>query len=114
MKKYLYGNLSVYQVKRTFEMLHGDIYKLLIYKDETFKTKPFENNKDYEKFFTKLLYRLGSLNVIFKYPVSMLKVITLLQACLIEARKDNFNYILYRSMILDAQNCLDMVKSEVI
>ena len=112
--KYLYGNLSNYQVRETFKTLHGDIYKLLIYKDETFKTKPFEKDEDYEKFFIKLLYRLGSLNVIFKYPVLMLKVITLLQACLIETRKDDFNYAFYRSMILDAQNCLDMVKSEVI
>lgn len=111
--EYLYGKLSNYQVKKTFKNLHGDIHKLLIYKDENFEIKPFEKDDDYEKFFTKLLYKFGSLNVMFKYPPSMIKLITILQAAFIESKKKDFNYEIYRSMILDSHSYLDSVKEEV-
>ena len=95
-----YGNFSKHQIKETKQKLRKQIFFLLIYVDP-------ETNEEYKDVnvddaFVHLLYKLGGLNSILFFPPELVTVISLLEAARIEYSKENFDFKIYRKLVLDS------------
>lgn len=107
--KYLYGEFPEHQLQDTARLMHGDIHKLLIYKDNKITEKNFKTESDFIKFFDNLLLRFDGINHLLNYPKLMLYFMGSLQKAYDEAMKEDFNYAIYRKLILDAHNYLSQI-----
>ena len=105
--KNLYGHFDDEQIERYKVKLHKELFWLLIYKDP--KTREEYVNVDFEKYFTGLMRRLDGLNELLFYPTEMVSIMSLLEAALIESRKEDFNYKTYRKLVLDAHGLVDKI-----
>lgn len=100
MISYKYGNFTKTQVCSEKEKLRKDIFFLLIIADP--KTKKEYENYDIKKSITSILYRLDGMNSLFEYPPELIEVSSLLERALLEINKNNFDFSIYRKLILDA------------
>ena len=48
---YLYGKFTDHQVDVAVSIMHGEIHKLLLYKDRNTEDTIFEDNEDFFKYF---------------------------------------------------------------
>lgn len=97
---YKYGEFTDNQISVTKEKMRKQIYFLLLCvekKDEYLEI-------DVNKAFDGLLLKFGGLNSILNFPPELVKVISLLEAALIEYNKSDFQFSKYRKLILDAGN----------
>ena len=107
MINYLYGKFENYQMNNYKKKLHKDLFWLLLYKDP--KTKNNYENIDFEKYFTFLLKKIDGLNELLFYPSEIIEMLSLLEAALIETKKENYNWSVYRKLILDSQALVDKI-----
>lgn len=105
--KTIYGHFDDNQIEEYKVKLHRELFWLLLYKDPKLEYK--YNNINYDKFFTFLMKRLDGLNEILDYPVELVQIMSSLQAAFNEAHKDEFNYKMYRKLILDAHSLVDKI-----
>ena len=106
--EHLYGKFSCEQIKEYKVKLHKELFWLLLYKDP--KTKEDYQNVDFNKYFDGLMRKLNGFNELMNNPVEMVSIMSLLQAALIETRKNEFNWSVYRKLILDAHNLVDKIQ----
>lgn len=99
---YLYGEFSEDQIRANARLMHNEIHKLLLYKDPNITETIFDSEDDFLKYFVKILYRFGGLNDMFGRPEQMVVLMATLRAALYEAGRDDFDYKLFRKLILDA------------
>lgn len=52
---------------------------------------------------------LDGFNHLFEYPTNMVRIVSLIQAAYDESLKKEFNYKVYRKLVLDAQNLVDKI-----
>lgn len=52
--QYIYGDFTNKQINEAVRAMHGDIHKLLLYKDKTIKEKIFEDDEAFLVFFEML------------------------------------------------------------
>ena len=98
-----YGAYSDSQLSATKQYIRKQIFYLLLYVDP--KTSIDYPNVDIKKAFYGLQYKLGGLNSLLFEPPSLVTVMSLLEAALLEYQsKDTFNFNKYRKLILDAGN----------
>lgn len=98
--RHLYGKFSAEQIAQTKKSLRGSIFFLLLYVDpETAYEYP---EVDVNKCFTGLLFKMGGLNKLLKEPPELVTVMSLLQAAQMEYNKPDFDFQIYRKLILDA------------
>ena len=95
-----YGEFSEHQITEIKQFLRKQIFLLLIYVDP-------ETNEEYrhvnvDNAFVHLLYKLGGLNSVLYEPPELVTVISLLEAARIEYGKENFNFKIYRKLVLDS------------
>ena len=102
-----YGTFSNEQMENFKVKLHKELFWLLIYKDPN--TKDDYSNVDFEKYFTGLMKKINGLNSLLFYPSEIVSIMSLLEAALIETQFDDFNYKIYRKLILDAHNLVDKI-----
>lgn len=100
--KYIYGEFSDNQIEINAKLMHGEIHKLLLYKDPNFSKELFKNDDDFFVYFRNLLYRFGGLNELLKEPPQMVALMSTLQAAYDEASADSYKWNIYRRLILDA------------
>lgn len=108
--KYRYGDIPKQQMSRYKDKLHKRIFWLLLYKDPNTKEK--FPNVDYDKYVEFFMKELDGFNSLFKYPASMVQILSLIEASYIEANKEDFDFKTYRKLILDAQSLVDKLCSE--
>lgn len=106
--KTIYGQFNNEQFEKHKEKLHKELFWLLLYKDP--ETKDNYNNVDFEKYMVNLMKRIDGLNELLFFPPEIITIMSLLQAALQESRKENFDYSVYRKMILDAHALVDKIK----
>ena len=106
--KHLYGEFTQDQVAKTKKSLRGSIFFLLLCVDQ--KTSHEYKDVDVNKSFNGLLLRLGGMNKLFMEPPELVTVMSLLQAAMIEYNSPNFNFKVYRKLILDAGAEVDKLK----
>lgn len=97
-----YGSYSDGQLSATKQYIRKQIFYLLLYVDP--ETKHEYPNVNVSKAFQGLQYKLGGLNSILFEPPSLVTVMSLLEAALLEYQKDEFDFSAYRKLVLDAGN----------
>ena len=105
--KYLYGTFSPSQVNDFKIKLHKKLFWLLLYKDPD--TKDSYKTIDFDQYFKNLMKEIDALNELLFYPEPIIEMCCKLQAAYIESRNEDFNYKLYRKLILDAHGLVDKI-----
>lgn len=111
--KYLYGEFRDGQLKLNAKLMHSEVHKLLLYKDNNIKQEIFNSEEDFHIYFTNLLYRFGGLNELLGCPVQMVGLIATLQSAYDMALSNKFNYCDYRRLILDSHNYIKNMFEEM-
>lgn len=112
---YLYGKFADHQIDVAVSIMHGEIHKLLLYKDRNTEDTIFENNEDFFKYFKNLLVRYGALNTLMGEPEQMVAFMSTLEAAYEEVLKpkNEYRFWRFRKLILDAHGYLKMMFEEV-
>lgn len=108
---YKYGELTNNQVEQTKKKMRNQIFFLLLIVDK--KTKDDYENINVEEAFDNILTNFSGINELLLHPQEMVEIMSLLEAALLEYRKEDFSYKRYRKLILDAGNKVLNVCKEV-
>lgn len=110
---YLYGVFSDNQIKVNAKLMHNEIHKLLLYKDNKVSEKIFDSEDDFQNYFTNLLFRFGGLNELLGEPEYMVSLMSTLQAAKDESTSISYNYSTFRRLILDSHGYIKAMFEEV-
>lgn len=99
---YKYGEFTEYQMKDMKEYMRKRIFFLLLIVDPNTKEK-YDNINVYDAFDCELR-KLGGLNSLLGNPPEIVRIMSLLEAALIEYSSPEFNWHVYRKLILDSGN----------
>lgn len=99
-RKYKYGVFKDTQVEKYKRIMRKSIFFLLLCVDPA--TKDEYENIDVNKTFDDILYKLSGFNELLFYPVEMVSIISLIEMARIEFNKSDFDFSVYRKLILDA------------
>lgn len=105
--RHLYGYFDDGQMENYKTKLHKDVFWLLLYKDPQ-KVNDFQD-VNYEKYFSNLMLRINGLNELLSYPMEIVEMMSVLEAALLETRKESFNFKTYRKLIFDAHSLIDKI-----
>lgn len=98
--KHLYGNFSSKQIEKLRKSIRGSIFFLLVSVDpntkDEYKDVDVENNFDY------IINRLNRLNKLLIDRVELVDIMSMLHAARLEYQKPDFDFKVYRKLILDA------------
>lgn len=111
--RYLYGDFTDEQVQEAVRVMHNDIHKLLLYKDNQIDEVIFNLDKDFITYFNNLLFRFGGLNELLGEPDQMVALMSTLQAAYDEVLSNQFHYKTFRRAILDCHGYLKTMFEEV-
>lgn len=111
--KYLYGNFSDNQIEINAKLMHNEIHKLLLYKDSKVSEKIFNSEEEFQNYFTNLLFRFGGLNELLGEPEHMVALMSTLQAAKDESMNINYDYHIFRRLILDSHGYIKAMFEEV-
>lgn len=100
MLEYKYGKFDEEQFEGAKQHIRKQIYFLLLIVDEN--TKGDYPNIIVEEAFNNVFNYLNGLNELLLYPPELVRIISLLNTALIEYKKDDFEFSVYRKLILDA------------
>ena len=109
--KHLYGEFSENQIAQTKKSLRGSIFFLLLCVDP--KTSWEYQDVDVNKCFNGLLLKIGGLNELLLKQPEVVTTMSLLQAALMEFNNPDFNFGVYRKLILDAGAEIEKLREEV-
>ena len=98
--KHLYGEFTREQIVQTKKSLRGSIFFLLLCVDRN--TASEYKDVDVNKSFQGLLLKIGGMNELFMNQPELVTVMSLLQAAMMEYNNPEFNFQIYRKLILDA------------
>lgn len=98
--RHLYGRFSEKQIEQTKKSLRGSIFFLLLCVDKN--TSWEYQDVDVNKCFNGLLQKMGGLNSLLLEPLEIVTTMSLLQAALMEYNNPDFDFQIYRKLILDA------------
>ena len=113
MVNYIYGSFSDAQIKKTAQMMHGEIHKLLLYKDPKVLDEIFPTSEIFEAYFKNLFYKYNGLNHLLGFPEYMVQFLSILEAAYIEHKSSNYCFYSFRKLIFDAHDCLTKLFGEV-
>ena len=105
---YKYGEFSEKQLSDSAYDLRKNIYFLLLLVDRN--TKDQYEGVDVDKAFADLFRKLSGLNELLSYPKELVTVNALLEAAMTEYHNPEFQWGVYRKLILDAGNEVIKVK----
>lgn len=108
--KHLYGEFSENQIAQTKKSLRGSIFFLLLCVDP--KTSWEYEDVDVNKCFNGLLLKIGGLNELLLKQPEVVTTMSLLQAALMEFNGPDFNFTIYRKLILDAGAEIQKLREE--
>lgn len=95
-----YGEFSKNQISLTKQRLRREVFFLLLCVDP--KTKDEYQDVDVNAAIRGVLYKLGGLNSVLFEPPALVLAISLLEEALIQYSKSDFDFFVYRKLILDA------------
>lgn len=106
--KNLYGEFTQSQIAQVKKSLRGSIFILLLCVDK--RTAHEYEDVDINKCFEGLLLKLGGMNELLMNQPEIVTTMSLLQAALIEFNKPDFDFRVYRKLILDAGSEIEKLK----
>lgn len=98
--EYKYGEFTKEQLEAFKEAMRKKIFFLLVIVDP--ETKDKYAKIDVSKAFTDILLYIGGLNSIFVSSPELIQVSGLIQSALDNYQSDDFDFNIYRKLILDA------------
>lgn len=107
MIPYKYGTFEKEQMEQFKVKLHKELFWLLIYKDP--KTCEEYANVNFYKYYEGVMRKIDGLNELLFHPPEIVSIMSLLEAALIETKKEIFNYKAYRKLILDTHALVDKI-----
>lgn len=107
--QYIYGDFTDKQINEAVRAMHGDIHKLLLYKDKTIEEKIFEDDDAFLVFFENVMFKLGGTKTLFNDNGLMVTLMSTLQAAYDEVTSDRFNYATFRRAILDSHGYIKLM-----
>ena len=105
--EYLYGTFDSAQFNKFKNKLHKKMFWLLLYKDP--ETKDSFKDVDFKQYFINLMKEIDALNELLFYPESIVEICCKLQAAYSESCKNDFDYKVYRKLVLDAHALVDRI-----
>ena len=106
--KHLYGEFTQNQIAQAKKSLRGSIFFLLLCVDK--KTAHEYEDVNVNKSFNGLLLKIGGMNQLLMNQPELVTVMSLLQAAMNEYNNPEFNFHVYRKLILDAGAEVDKLK----
>lgn len=106
--RHKYGEFSGEQIALTKKDIRKQIFFLLLCADP--ETKKQYDYVDLNDAFRGLLYRLGGLNSVLNEPQELVDIISLLEEAQIKYNEPQFNFKVYRRLILNAGSLTDKIK----
>lgn len=100
MMKYKYGEFNENQISKMKESMRKQIFFLLLLADPA--TKDEYSNVNINDAIVSLLLKIDGFNSLLFYPVEIVKIQSLLEEALIQLDNPEFNFEVYRKLILDA------------
>lgn len=110
--KHIYGTFSDSQLKENSKIMHSEIHKLLLFKDKNLNQKIFDSESDFKNYFSNLMYRFSGYNELFNCPVQMVALLATLQSAYDMVNSENFDFVEYRRLILDAHGYIKSMFEE--
>ncbi|MGF0148414.1 hypothetical protein ACQRDF_13635 [Lachnospiraceae bacterium SGI.054] len=110
---YLYGEFSDEQIKNAAILMHKNIHRLLLYKDNLVTAKIFNSDEEFKRYFENILFKFGGLNTLFGYPKEMVFLMATLQAAYDIVDSPRYNYSIFRRAILDSHGYIKAMLEEV-
>lgn len=112
MISHIYGTFSSEQFNDYKKQLHNKLFWLLLYQDPNTKEDyPLVNIQEY---FTSLLLELDGLNQLLSCPKELVSIMSILEEAKSQCMSEEFNFKVYRKLILDAHQLVDTIlESEV-
>lgn len=111
--RYLYGEFADRQIELNARLMHGEVHKLLLYKDRNITENLFKDDVEFLSYFHNLLYRFGGLNQLLGEPRQMVALMATLQAAYKEVQSEAYKWEDYRRLILDAHGYITAMFGEV-
>lgn len=108
--RHLYGEFTKNQIVQIKESLRGSIFFNLVCVDK--RTSNGLEHINIDQNFENLLLRLGGLNKLLMEQPELVTVMSLIQAARDEYVRDDFNFRIYRKLILDACSEISKLKEE--
>jgi hypothetical protein len=105
MLKYIYGEFTDEQFQGEIKSLHSALFWLLLYKDP--KTSNEYPNVDVNKYLKSLMLRINGLSSLFNNSPVVVHLQELLEEARLENQKAEFDYGVYRKLVLDAHSLVD-------
>ena len=103
-----YGWFDEEQFEGFKKKWHRELFWLLLYKDP--KTADQYVHVDFDKFFEGLMRRINGLSALLFYPIEIVNIMANLEAAYLETQKDEFDFGVYRKLVLDAHALVDKIK----
>ena len=100
--KHRYGEFNQNQIVETKKKIRNQIFFLLLIVDPETSSK--FGDIDVPDAIENVLYTLGGMNDLLFCPPEIVRVLSLINAAYLEYQKDNFEWGVYRKLILDAGN----------
>lgn len=109
---HLYGTFTETQIKENAKIMHSEVHKLLLFKDNNVNQMIFESEEDFQNYFSNVLTRFSGLNKILKCPVQMVALLATLQSAKDLVNSDDYSFCEYRRLILDAHGYIKSLFEE--
>ena len=110
MIEHKYGSYSNEQFDEYKTKLHKKIFWLLIYKDPNTKDQfPNVDTYAFEQYFKHVMLEIDGMNALLFYPVEICSIMSLLESAFHETQKEEFDFKLFRKLILDAHALIDKI-----
>lgn len=106
--RHKYGNFTKSQMTLTKKLIRKQIFFLLLCADP--KTKDNYRHINLNLAFEGLLHKLDGLNSVLGEPQELVDVISLLEEALIQYNEPEFDFSVYRKLILNAGSIIDIIK----
>lgn len=100
--KHKYGEFTDEQLSLSLHKFRKDIFLLLVIADP--KTKENYTNINAEEAFENMMLKLEGLNELLLNPPRIISVMSLVERARMELTSDDFVFLRYRKLILDAGN----------
>ena len=102
-----YMDVTDEQIAKQKKSLHSALFWLLLYRDP--ETCDKYQYVDVDKYIGGLMLRIGGLNELFGRPSELVTLLSVLQAIKDENLKTDFDYHIYRKLVLDAHSLVDKI-----
>lgn len=101
-----YGEFTDFQLDDYKKKLHKKIHWLLLYKDPNVESIEDAN---FQQYYFWLMKHIAGANSLLNYPKEMIELLAVLQQARRESYKDDFDFGVFRKLILDAHALVDRI-----